>query len=77
MGVAAVANSTGGRVVMDLRAGESIAFAGTGIAVTVVAKSGRATRLCVESPRDIMIEREDAENERPKARTLGTSQPVK
>lgn len=46
------------RVIMDLRPGEKISFAGTGVVVEVVSKSGRASRLCVTSPRTVAITKE-------------------
>lgn len=45
------------RVLMDLTPGERVTFAGTGIEIEVVAKSGRHARLCVISPKRVVIER--------------------
>lgn len=45
------------RVLMDLRPGERLSFAGEGIEVEVIAKSGRQARLCVTAPRRIKIEK--------------------
>lgn len=48
------------RVCMDLRPGERISFGMTGVQVEVMAKSGRATRLRVTLPKDVLIQREGA-----------------
>jgi hypothetical protein len=45
------------RVVMDLQPGERVAFAGTGIEIEVLAKSGKHSRLRVTAPRRVKIER--------------------
>jgi sRNA-binding carbon storage regulator CsrA len=47
-----------GRVYMDLQPGDSLSFGQTGVTVEVVAKSGRAARLCITLPREVRIERE-------------------
>ena len=45
------------RVCMDLQPGERVVFAGTGVEIEVVSKSGRHARLRVISPRAVRIER--------------------
>lgn len=49
------------RVLVDLHPGDTIDFVGAQIiSVQVVAKSGRAARLCIVAPRDVKIERSGA-----------------
>lgn len=45
------------RVHMDIAPGERIAFDGTGVQVEFVAKSGRAARVVITTPRDVPITR--------------------
>lgn len=65
-----------GRVVMDLKPGESVEFVGTGVRVALMAKSGRASRLCITSPRDVQIDRVAADECRPKHAMMNTHQPA-
>ena len=45
------------RTVWDIREGESLVFAGAGIAVSLVHKSGRVARVHVDAPEDVAIAR--------------------
>jgi hypothetical protein len=45
------------RVHMDVEPGERVVFAGTGVEVEFVAKSGRMARLIVTTPREVPITR--------------------
>jgi len=55
-----------GRVVIDLAPGEHLTFGDTGVEVSFIAKSGRAARLCITSPRSIEINRALDQDVRPK-----------
>lgn len=46
------------RVLVDLQPGERMTFAGAGITLALVQKSGRSARLCIIAPRSMKIDRE-------------------
>lgn len=45
------------RVLVELHPGDSLDFVGHSINVQVIAKSGRAARLCITAPRNMKIAR--------------------
>lgn len=63
-----------GRVYMDLQPGERLAFGDSGIQVEVVAKSGRASRLCITLPREVRIVRDAADESRTKHGTVNATE---
>lgn len=59
-----------GHVFMDVRPGQVLEFAGTGVRIEVISKSGRASRLRITLPQEVRIERFAAEDSRTKHGTM-------